>query len=275
VANRRMIARNVATSKKISCVSEFAEIVWYRSQPFADDFGRLTADPEVLRATIIPMGRRGKQVGLGRIEDALEELERAGLLYRYSVNGDTYMEFTNFDKFQTMKSDRNPKAEYPEPRESIGIQGNPLEASRAGALTEPNLTKPIIGASYSPAFLEAKKAYPPRKGNQNYPAAWRGWQKYLGQKLEDRVLTEDDLLLCCRNYYNAEAAAGHLKTEYVMQMSTFFGKDARFLEYLVAEKSCGTCAHGGYEPTYCVEAGQTVNPDDKPCEKHEERTVES
>lgn len=134
--------------------------------------------------------------------------------------------------------------------------------------------------SYSPVFLEAKAAYPKRDGDQNYPGAWEGWQDYLGQTHNGQIIAEQDLLRSCRNYHTACKAAGNVGTAFVMQMSTFFGRDARFLEYVAEDwkldrgpATCGTCTRGGPAPRYCLEVDKTVEPTRKACPKYQEAPI--
>lgn len=143
MAERRMLARKVAISKKISKVSWQAEAIYYRCIPFADDGGVLPAEPEELRTLICPRGKKGKQLPLAVVESIIEELHGIGLIELFSENGDTYLHIWNFDKFQTFKNDRPLTYEYPRwnPKESKGIQENPKDSSRTRALREVKRSK--------------------------------------------------------------------------------------------------------------------------------------
>ena len=128
---------------------------------------------------------------------------------------------------------------------------------------------------YSSSFLVAKTEYPKRSGNQNYPGAWRGWQKWLavGETPDDQQITEEAMIRACRNYRLEQEAAGHIATSYVMQMSTFFGQHPRFSEYMAADweitrppPCCKNCKYG---LGYCKYLGATPDKGQEPCGKHE------
>lgn len=142
MANRRMIARNVATSKKLSAVSFMAEALYYRGLPFLDDAGVMSADPEEFRAIVIPMGKRGRQLSIKQIEQAMEELNAQGLVGFCECEKKKCLQYTNFGRFQTMKKDRTPQVDC---SDSNGFHGIPQETSRTRP--EPNLTKPNLTES--------------------------------------------------------------------------------------------------------------------------------
>ena len=136
MANRRMIARNVATSKKLSRVSFMAEALYYRGLPFLDDAGVMTADLYVFRATVIPLGKHYRQISITRIDRALNELVDVGLIGFCECDSKRCMQYNNFNKFQTIKKDREPKIDC---KDSKGFHGIPPDSPN---LTKPNLTKP-------------------------------------------------------------------------------------------------------------------------------------
>ena len=133
-----MIARNVATSKKLSSVSFMAESLYYRGLPFLDDAGVMTADLYVFRATVIPLGKNNKQISITKVDKALNELAEAGLVDFCKCDSKRCMQYTNFGKFQTMKKDRDPKIDC---LDSNGFHRIPPVSLN---LTKPNLTEPNV-----------------------------------------------------------------------------------------------------------------------------------
>lgn len=108
-----MLSRNITISKKVSKVSEFqAKLLYTWLLPFLDDYGRFHADPNLIKGFIFPLE---ETITTKHIEKMLAELERVGLISLYDVDGSTYLEVVNFDKFQTFRTDRKRQAEYPEP----------------------------------------------------------------------------------------------------------------------------------------------------------------
>jgi len=69
----------------------------------ADDEGRLLADPALLRSKIFPYD----DVSLECIQTMLNNITTNPNIYRYGVNGDTYIAFLKWSRYQ--------KPEYPKP----------------------------------------------------------------------------------------------------------------------------------------------------------------
>lgn len=126
MANRRMLARNIATSKKLARLkTDFARLCWTWGVPFHDEFGLFEADPEVFRATVVPLLRTATH---RKIADALNDLAEVGLIRLYIKGDSLYGEYVKYDEFQTFKNDRKRKAEFPLPEQGdyiLGIQWNP------------------------------------------------------------------------------------------------------------------------------------------------------
>lgn len=108
MAERRMISRRAARSKKLSAVSYQAEALYYRMTPYLDDAGRMTADPEDFRAEICPLGKRGRQVPLSQVADCLDELWHIGLIEICQCDDRRCLEQVRFLEIQTIKKDREP-----------------------------------------------------------------------------------------------------------------------------------------------------------------------
>jgi len=106
MAEKRMISRRAAKSKKLSRVSYQAEALYYRFIPYLDDAGRMTADPEDFRAEVIPLGKRGTPVPLDEIEACLQELYEVGLIGFCQCSKTRCLEQTGFGNVQVLKSDR-------------------------------------------------------------------------------------------------------------------------------------------------------------------------
>lgn len=109
MASRRMIARNIATSRKVNRLSDFAALLYTWLIPFCDDFGNMEADPLAIKAKVVPM--RVKSVK--DVEDALFEIEKAHLIQFYLFEDEKYLHILSFETFQTFRADRKRQGEYP------------------------------------------------------------------------------------------------------------------------------------------------------------------
>lgn len=130
-ARRRSLSTRISLSKKVSLVSWQAEVIYLRILPHCDDAGRLTADVEELKATVIPMGKQGKKVSDKQLRAWLEELHVAGLVVLYSVGDEDFLQVVRFEDFQTFKSDRDLAIVCPDPTvESVwNPEDSPMESN--------------------------------------------------------------------------------------------------------------------------------------------------
>jgi len=256
MANRRMIARNVAKSKKLAKVSFKAESLWHRGHPFLDDFGCMSADPEEFRATVIPMGKNGKQIPLTIIEGVINELAEVGLIEICECEERRCMHYPKFEEFNTVKTDREPKSDC---LDSNGFQRIPTVSLN---LTKPNLTKPNIGDS---DFEELWKTYPRKIGKQK---ASKCYQTRLKEG------ASHSLLLKASTNYARYVKSEKVEEKYIKHPATFLGPDKPYEDFIniVIEvvENCGTCKHGPAGATaYCIVANKSVERKDAKCRKYE------
>lgn len=106
----RLLSDVIILSQKINSISEGAENLFYRILVSVDDFGRYHADPKILKGKTYTLRR----VSVQQISKRLGELDRSGLINVYSVNGENYLQVTDFEKFQRFRSDIKRKADFPE-----------------------------------------------------------------------------------------------------------------------------------------------------------------
>lgn len=227
MAERRMISRRVAMSKKLSHISWQAEAIWFRCLPFTDDAGRIEADLDELRATVIPRGKHGKQLPLQVIEKALQELHNVGLIQLYTINGDNYLQFERWGDFQTLKADRKPKIDCPAPD---GTHWNPLEScgTQEGKLREGKGSKgkAVSTAKFTPEFEDFWKEYPRKKDKGK---AFRCWNILLDQEVSPATL------ITCAKHYSSECTRNETETRYIKLPATFLGPDKPHEDYIESE----------------------------------------
>ena len=79
--------------------------------PWLDDFGCYTGDPEDIKTEVFP---KNKRITIKDIESALRDEAERGIIIWYTVEtGKLVQQYQNFDSFQTFKSDRDRKSDYP------------------------------------------------------------------------------------------------------------------------------------------------------------------
>lgn len=133
MANRiRSIKPEILEDEKTAFLSHLEYRLFTGSWIVADDYGNLRGDPDYLRCQIVWASRETRET----VFDALAGIERAGLIARYTVRGQTYYHIVNFSKHQRI--DKPGKAKTPgpdqadgsEPTDHFGNSQNPRESIR-------------------------------------------------------------------------------------------------------------------------------------------------
>ena len=115
----RIIKDSIRTSKSINAMSDFQFRLWAYLITYVDDYGRGSADPELLKGFVFP---RRKGVTEVTIQKTLAELATAGSVILYEVDGEPYLCFPNWSEHQAI---RNKVSKYPAPEDGeITITGN-------------------------------------------------------------------------------------------------------------------------------------------------------
>ena len=105
----RLLKEGIRTSKKINGLSDFEFRTWAYLITYVDDYGRGSADPELLKGFVFP---RRKEVREQDIRKALAALERTGSILLYDVAGEPYFCFPNWSEHQRIQTK---KSKYPAP----------------------------------------------------------------------------------------------------------------------------------------------------------------
>ena len=108
----RLIKESICTSEKINELSDFNFRLWVNLITYVDDFGRGDARPAIIKGRCFPLRER---VTLKDILTGLNVLADTGCILLYTVGGESYLCFPNWDKHQTV---RNKKSKYPGPNEA-------------------------------------------------------------------------------------------------------------------------------------------------------------
>lgn len=110
MAERRMISKVISISEKVNSLSLFGRLLYTWMIPHADDFGRLPGSPAKVRALVVPMADETVK----DVEEALADMHKKGLIIWYEVNGEKFIQITNFEKHQQGLHKRT-KSKFPEP----------------------------------------------------------------------------------------------------------------------------------------------------------------
>lgn len=186
----RVIKETIRTSRNVNALTDFQFRIWVYLITYVDDYGRGSADPELLKGLVFP---RRKGVTERQIKDALTALANMGMINLYEVDGESFFYFPKWGEHQRIQTK---KSKYPEPREcgdsrwltvahgdsppeSNPIQSNPIQNTESESIicTEPETASepPVItlrlndGSEFhvmDDQVAEWKKLYPAVDVNQ-------------------------------------------------------------------------------------------------------------
>lgn len=105
----RIIKESIRTSRSVNGLTDFQFRLWVYLITYVDDFGRGSADPELLKGFVFP---RRKSVTESSIAKGLTDLAAAGLIHLYTVDGDSYLCFPTWTEHQRIQ---NKKSKFPAP----------------------------------------------------------------------------------------------------------------------------------------------------------------
>lgn len=158
----RMIKESIRTSKTVNSLTDFQFRVWVYLITYVDDYGRGSADPELIKGFVFP---RRKRVSESDIEKTLAELAGMGCISLYSVDGESYFCFPNWGKHQRVQTKKSkfPAPECGDPRNSTVNHGEPppeteieteIETKDKNTPQPPILSETDFGPELQAAFAD-------------------------------------------------------------------------------------------------------------------------
>lgn len=117
----RTIKPDFFTSETVTALQLRTRLTWIGLWTHCDDYGRHRDNVKLIKAAVWPLDA----VSLRDVGEDLDELIAAGLLYRYAIDGRTYLQVTNWDEHQ--KVDRPSKSAIPAPTEGSVIHRPPAD----------------------------------------------------------------------------------------------------------------------------------------------------
>ena len=125
-----MISKSISTSTKLAEVGTFARLLFTWIIPHCDDYGRMDGMPKIVRGVVVPLCDET----VDDVAQALEDIERVGLIKTYEVNGRRYIQVLKWDEHQTFRSDRPRVSLYPNPQGEIEIDDDPAREALSNEL---------------------------------------------------------------------------------------------------------------------------------------------
>lgn len=179
----RIIKDSIRTSKTVNTMTDFQFRLWVYLITYVDDYGRGSADPELLKGFVFP---RRKGVTESTIEKALLDLANSGSVILYEVDGEPYFCFPNWSDHQRIQTK---KSKFPAPddgelRKSTVSHGESPPESESNPNTNPN-TNPndTRGTRFIPPTVDDVQAYCFERGNNVDPQRFVDYYSSNGWKV--------------------------------------------------------------------------------------------
>lgn len=164
----RSIYPEMCDSRSLARCSVLANALWPRLIVRADDQGRMAGDPADVLGECFP--KMLSRVKLTALRDALDELEQAGMIRRYEVGGETYLQIVQWWSWQAYGRRAYPsRLPAPEGWTDVvyGLPGEPRTYREAVGL-DPRKRRPEEPEEESAP--EPQHADPTPRANRTLPA---------------------------------------------------------------------------------------------------------
>lgn len=179
----RIIKDTIRTSKTVNSMTDFQFRVWVHLITYVDDYGRGSADPELIKGLVFP---RRKRLAESDIKKALSELVGMGCISLYDVDGESYFYFPNWGKHQRIQAK---KSKFPAPENGISQNftvghGEPPPESNPNPIqseSESEDESRARGTRFIPPTLEEVATYVRERGSSVDPQGFidfyasKGW----------------------------------------------------------------------------------------------------
>jgi len=177
----RIIKESICRSENINQLSAGAEVFFYRLIVNCDDYGRFSADPDLLASLLYP---RKRSLKTSTVKKWLNEVAKAGLIIIYENGGETFIQVRTWDKHQQIRNKRSKYPAHTDPDSNVLVDvfnGNHLIANDSKCPRNPIQSNPNKNPiqSESPdgegvvsGFDLFWSAYPKKVGKKDAVKAW-------------------------------------------------------------------------------------------------------
>ena len=107
----RIIKESIRTSRNVNALSDFLFRIWVYLITYVDDYGRGSADPQLLKGFVLP---RREGITEHQITEALRTLASRGMITLYEVEGEPYFCFPKWEEHQQIRAK---KSKFPGPED--------------------------------------------------------------------------------------------------------------------------------------------------------------
>ena len=158
----RVIKDSIKTSRNVNALSDFQFRVWIHLILSADDYGRGSADPELVKNLAFP---RRKGVTEKQLDDALHVLANIGMVNLYFVDGEPYFYFPKWGEHQRV---RTKVSKFPDPDGENAVAADCGNLPQIAAVCGLNPESRIQNTESRIQKKKEKKAPPTREEVREY-----------------------------------------------------------------------------------------------------------
>lgn len=189
----RIIKESIHTSKSVNGLSDFQFRLWVYLITYVDDYGRGSADAELLKGFLFP---RRKGITDKQIARGLSDLATAGMIKLYEVDGESFLQFPNWENHQRV---RNKVSKFPSPEEDAALDSN----SRSIDSDSPQVAARIQNPESRIQNTNPETPYsPPAGGDANertekrantdasFDAFWAAYPRKVGKEAARKAFTK-------------------------------------------------------------------------------------
>tara|TARA_Y100000310_G_C20613508_1_gene779314 strand:+ start:275 stop:1036 length:762 start_codon:yes stop_codon:yes gene_type:complete len=142
MARGRMISKDISLDEKVDALSsDTARLLFTWMIPHLDCEGRMYGGAQVFKSIVAPR----RNISTQKVQKILMELEKHGLIFQYSINGNQYICAPNFEKHQSgLRKDKETQSQIPpippdSGRSKDGVKTDLVPPKRSLSLKEENI----------------------------------------------------------------------------------------------------------------------------------------
>ncbi len=186
MARGRLISKSLGSSRKYHALlaaggklGEFCQVLYPLLVANADECGRMPGDAFTVKNLMLPTSPRPEK----DFEQALCVISGSGLIARYAVDADIFVEITDFESHQHLNLKHRGESRYPAQSQGVAVTPqNSAELRRAPQNSALSLSLSLSGSlSQSCAradesdqlFAQFWAAYPKKKAKEDAQRAWK------------------------------------------------------------------------------------------------------
>jgi hypothetical protein len=174
-----MLRSQISLSEQVNDMSIYAALLFTWMIAHADDFGRMPGGARKVKALVVPMR---DDFTSASVEDCLVEMDAIGVVQRYEVKGEMFIQFPAWEEHQQGLHKRT-RSKFPPPEDAIvpgdsgKLQESPASCARAeqnrtGTVQEQEQREAPASVPLEPMPTAATSAKEPAARGTVLPADW-------------------------------------------------------------------------------------------------------